>query len=221
MTIAGLALDSLDAVLVSHGHSDHVNGVPALCRRRGIPVFCNDATAADAGLGAALGEGLVQRFDTGSSFEIGEVRVTSFPLPHDSADPSGFRLADDVATVGFATDLGSLTLEVLDSLGDCDALVLESNHDEVMLRQGPYPQMLKKRVAGPRGHLSNDDAAELLHSVAHRSLTHLVLAHLSRTNNRPELPLAAVEKVLSARSPAVEISLGWQDRPTEIIRVGR
>jgi len=216
---AGVSLASLDAVVVSHGHSDHVNGVPVLCRRMGIPVFTSRGTAAETGLCGAVGDELSRLFDTGESFEVAGIQVTSFSVPHDSADPSGFVISDGQVRAGFATDLGSLTLEVLNALDGCDALVLESNHDEVMLAEGPYPPMLKKRVKGPRGHLSNDDAAELLATVAHRDLRQLVLAHLSRTNNVPELPLETAAKALAGRSPSVEISLGWQDRPGLLIKI--
>ena len=207
-------------MVVSHGHRDHVNGVPVLCRRLRVPVYANRATAAEIWLTGAVGQELSLCFEAGCGFEVGGIRLTSFPVPHDSADPSGFVISDGVVKVGFATDLGSLTLEVLNSLADCDALILESNHDEVMLREGPYPAMLKKRVKGPRGHLSNDDTAELLQSVAHPGLRHLVLAHLSTTNNKPELPLQTAGKALAGRAPSVEISLGWQDRPGLVITVG-
>ena len=206
--------------MVSHGHRDHVNGVPVLCRRLRVPVYANQATAAEPGLHGAVGPELSRTFEDGREFEVGGVSLRPFPVPHDSAWPSGFVISDGTVQVGFATDLGSLTLEVLNSLADCDALILESNHDEVMLREGPYPAMLKKRVRGPRGHLSNDDAAELLQSVAHPGLRQLVLAHLSTTNNKPELPLQTAGKALAGRAPSVEISLGWQDRPGLVIRVG-
>jgi phosphoribosyl 1,2-cyclic phosphodiesterase len=206
--------------VVSHGHRDHVNGVPVLCRRLGIPVFTSSATAWETGLAAAVGEGLSSPFETGSPFDVGGLRITPFAVPHDSADPAGFVISDGEIKAGFATDLGSLTMEVLNSLAGCDALVLESNHDAVMLKEGPYPAKLKKRVKGPRGHLSNDDAAELLQAVAHRGLRQLVLAHLSTTNNKPELPLETAGKALAGRSPSVEISLGWQDRPGLVIKIG-
>lgn len=207
-------------MVISHGHRDHVNGVPVLCRRLGIPAFASSVTAWETGLPGAVGEGLCSSFQTGSGFDVGGLRVIPFAVPHDSADPSGFVISDGEVRAGFATDLGSLTLEVQSSLAGCDALILESNHDEVMLKEGPYPAVLKKRVKGPRGHLSNDDAAELLQSVAHRGLRQLVLAHLSTTNNKPELPLETAGKALAGRAPSVEISLGWQDRPGLVIKIG-
>jgi len=220
MALAGLDERGLDAVVVSHGHSDHVNGVPLLCRRLGIPVMSNEGTAGDAGLAAAVGEGLSMTFTTSEAFRIGSLELFPFPVPHDTSDPVGFTVTDGQVKVCFATDLGSITLDVVHAFSGCDAVVLESNHDAAMLVDGPYPAFLKKRVAGPTGHLSNDDAAELIQGVAHREMVHLVLAHLSRTNNDPELPLQAAVRALGSRHAGVRVSLGWQDRPGELLTVG-
>jgi phosphoribosyl 1,2-cyclic phosphodiesterase len=163
---------------------------------------------------------MVIDFAPGEPFVVGCLKILPFALPHDAAETVGFRVSDGSARAGFATDLGSLTLEVLEGLSGCDAVVLESNHDEAMLLGGPYPPFLKRRVNGPDGHLSNSDAAELIRCVCHDGLRHLALAHLSRTNNTPELPLEAARRALGARASGVEISLGWQDRAGEVIRLG-
>jgi len=220
MAGAGIDIDSVDAVIVSHGHNDHVNGVAAVCRRRGIPVFANTGTAAEATAFAGVPRGLSRRFTTGARFEVGDLGIVAFPVPHDAAEPVGFVITDGRVRLCYATDLGSLTLEVLSSFAECDAAVIESNHDEEMLRDGPYPEMLKRRVAGPLGHLSNDDAAELLRGITHRGLLQVALAHLSRTNNLPEIPLETMARALGAGGPAPEISLGWQEKASAVIRVG-
>jgi phosphoribosyl 1,2-cyclic phosphodiesterase len=220
MAGAGLTIDSVDAVIISHGHSDHVNGVAVLCRRRGIPVFANKGTAREAQVFGGVPEGLSRRFTTGRAFDVGTLTVAPFPVPHDAAEPVGFVITDGRVKVGYATDLGSVTLDVLSAFNECDAAVIESNHDEVMLREGPYPEVLKKRVRGPRGHLSNDDAAELLRGITHRGLRHVALAHLSRTNNRPEIPLETAGRALMSCDPRPEICVGWQEKASALLRVG-
>jgi phosphoribosyl 1,2-cyclic phosphodiesterase len=208
----GVAPDSIDAVVISHGHSDHVNGVPVACRRLGIPVFATRGTVLEARMKGPVPPELLRCIRSGDSFDIGSLNITCFPVPHDSSEPVGFVISDGSVRMGYATDLGSLTLEVVHAFVGCDAVVLESNHDEEMLLDGPYPAFLKKRVNGPLGHLSNADAMELLRGIAHPGLQYLALAHLSRTNNLPELPLEAAAETLGESASAVEISLGWQDR---------
>lgn len=220
MEASGITPGSVDAVLVTHGHSDHTNGVAVLARRLGCAVYANAATAREAPSLAGAPAGLSHRFTTGGSFEVGGLRVRSFPVPHDAGDTVGFVLEDGAVRAAFATDLGSVTLDVVDALSCCQVVVLESNHDETMLLEGPYPEMLKKRVRGPLGHLSNEDAAGLLSGVSHGDLRHVVLAHLSRTNNIPDLPLEAAREALGGASGRVAVSLGWQDRPGELITIG-
>jgi len=220
MATAGLRAEDIDAVLVSHGHNDHVRGVPVICRRLGIPVYANRATLAETGLAASVGGAGAVDFVTGEEFELGDLRIRPFPVPHDAAEPVGFVISHRGARACLATDLGSVTMEVVRAFTGCDAVVLESNHDEAMLFEGPYPEFLKRRVAGPNGHLSNEDAAGLLRGVAHGGLRHIVMAHLSRTNNTPELSLEAAERALGARCGAIEIHLARQDRAGALLTVG-
>lgn len=220
MAGAGVSPETLDAVIISHGHSDHVNGVQVLCRKYGIPVFANRGTLSEAPAFGGVPRGLACRFTTGARVDVGDLSVVSFPVPHDAAEPVGFVVTDGRVKLCYATDLGSLTLEVLSSFSDCDAAVIESNHDETMLREGPYPEMLKRRVRGPLGHLSNDDAAELLRGIMHGGLRQVALAHLSRTNNRPEIPLDTITRALGGSGTPPEISLGWQDKASVLITIG-
>jgi phosphoribosyl 1,2-cyclic phosphodiesterase len=215
----GIGIEELDALVLTHEHGDHVRGAIALCRRRGLRVHATSATTGRAGLRGGLRPETVIDFATGVPFEVGCLEVLPFAVPHDAAETHGFRVSDGRVRAGFATDLGSLTLEVLEGLSACDVVVLESNHDERMLRDGPYPPFLKRRVNSPNGHLSNSDAAELIRCICHDGLRHLALAHLSRTNNVPELPLEAAREALGSRAGGVGISLGWQERVGEVIRV--
>lgn len=220
MALAGLDIDSLDAVIVSHGHNDHVRGIPVLSRRKKTTVFANESTIAQGRLGGSVEMSSLKRFKTGTRFTIGDLIVEPFPVPHDAADTVGFVVSDGLVRAGFATDLGSVTLEARQGLSDCDVCVIESNHDEEMLKNGPYPAFLKKRVSSAVGHLSNDDAAELIAGIAHRSLLHLVLAHLSEKNNHPNIPPITAARALGHLAPSVQISVGWQDRPDRVITVG-
>jgi phosphoribosyl 1,2-cyclic phosphodiesterase len=207
----------LDALVLTHEHSDHVSGVVPLSRRLGLPVYANARTARKARLGYTVSR--LQHFATGETFTIGDLELTTFLVPHDASEPVGLTISDRRVRVGFATDLGSATLEVIVGLSGCNALVLESNHDRTMLIEGPYPWPLKRRVDGPSGHLSNEDAAALVESVLHEGLTHLVLAHVSRINNEPELPLAVTSAALGTSAGRVEVSVGRHDRVGEVIRL--
>jgi phosphoribosyl 1,2-cyclic phosphodiesterase len=214
----GMSVEELDALVLSHEHVDHVRGAIAISRRLGLPVYAGRAISRQVGLISALGRDAVLDLHAGQPFRIGCMEVVPFAVPHD-AETVGFKIHDGRSRAGFATDLGSINMDVLVGLSGCEAVVLESNHDEAMLLEGPYPPSLKLRVRSPRGHLSNADAAELIRCISHDGLKHLALAHLSRTNNLPELPLEAARDALGSRAPQVEVSLGWQDRIGEVIRV--
>jgi len=215
----GTQVGELDAVVLTHGHVDHARGAIAVSRRLGLPVHAGRATSGRVGLLSALGREMVVDLAAGVPFRIGCMEVVPFALPHDAADTVGFKVSDGRVRAGFATDLGCLNMDVLEGLSGCDVVVLESNHDEAMLLEGPYPPSLKRRVKSPRGHLSNANAAELIRCISHDGLKHLALAHLSRTNNLPELALAAARGALGARASRVEVSLGWQDRSGDVIRL--
>lgn len=213
--LIGVDSGGIDAVMVSHGHADHVSGVGPLSRRFGVPVFANAGTIAESVFLSGI-DGL-ERFTTGETVTVGDLDVTAFAVPHDAGEPVGFAISDGQVMVGIATDLGSLTLEVVEGLGGCDAVVLESNHDIEMLRTGPYPVFLKQRIRGALGHLSNDDAGELIGVILHTDLRHLVLAHLSETNNEPGITLESARRALGRKGARVNLTLGWQGRVGEVI----
>ncbi|MBI5250541.1 MAG: MBL fold metallo-hydrolase [Desulfomonile tiedjei] len=185
---AGADPESLSGILVSHGHSDHVKGVGVLSRRFRIPVLANRRTweAIQQGVGKVHS---LEFFETGRVFEFAGFRVHPFSVPHDCADPVGFRISRGTARLGIATDLGTATGLVLSLLTDLQVLVLESNHDPRMLRDGPYPWELKQRVKGRLGHLSNNDTAQVLQRIVTDELQAVILAHMSQTNNTSELAL--------------------------------
>ncbi len=181
----------LDAVILTHEHGDHVRGLPALRKLLPeLPVLATRGTA--RGLGRSASE-VVRRpyLSAGTPTAFGVVKLTPIEVAHDAAEPIGLRLDCGDLSVGIATDLGVATLHVQQMLSGCRALVVEANHDEEMLRRGPYPGFLKRRIASTLGHLSNDQTARLLQAVAGPKLEYVVLAHLSRTNNTPQTALAA------------------------------
>jgi len=195
LEIAGFDPAALDAIIVSHGHSDHIKGVGVLSRKYKIPVWMNRGTwnIAEQTLGRLHS---LDFFETGRIFQLGPFRIHPFSLPHDCADPVGFRISTGTCRLGIATDLGTVTGLIATVLSDLQVVVIESNHDPIMLRDGPYPWELKQRVRGRLGHLSNFDTAHLLQRIFCDELQAVILAHMSQTNNRTELALQCARESL-------------------------
>jgi phosphoribosyl 1,2-cyclic phosphodiesterase len=199
--------ESLDAIVVSHEHTDHIQGVGVLSRRFGIPVHISESTmrAARTQLGS-LHE--ARYFSRGSAFSIGNLSVHPFSISHDAADPVGFTIQDGSQKVGIATDLGIVTELVCHHLKGCKLLVLEANHDLRMLEEGPYPWEVKQRIRSRMGHLSNEASRHLLSKVSHSDLQHVIVAHVSETNNVPERALSVVREGADRRG--IQFSLAGQ-----------
>ncbi len=185
----------VDAVIVSHEHADHVGGAAAFSRRFGVPVHATPATARAAGLEASRLAGLAA-FEAGAAFQVGDLTVSPFSVPHDSVDNVGLVVSCGASRLGYATDLGHVPALAIERLRECDVLVTEANHDPRMLEAGPYPWSVKQRIMSRHGHLSNDQMAALVAGSASTRTRHLFLAHLSRVNNTPELALAACRRAL-------------------------
>lgn len=192
-----VAAEDLNAILVTHEHNDHTGAVGPLARRHRLPVHIHPRTLAAARLGRI---DAIHEFDTGEPFALRDFQITPFPVTHDAAETVGFILDTPSGRVGVATDLGLATRLVSDSLRDCRVLVLESNHDESMLRDGPYPWPLKQRIAGRHGHLSNHASAELLDNLLWEGAEAVFLAHLSETNNDPKLAEKAARAVIDQQN---------------------
>jgi phosphoribosyl 1,2-cyclic phosphodiesterase len=195
LTPLGTEPQDLKAVLVSHGHADHTKGVGVLSRKFKVPVWMNEGTWKEAG--ESIGEvHRIEFFQTGRLFQTAGLKVHPFSTPHDSADPVGFRISQNGSAIGIATDLGVVTNLVANVMAGVQVAVVESNHDPIMLRDGPYPWDLKQRVAGRRGHLSNADGATLLQRIFSDQLQAVMLAHLSETNNQVRLAMEAAQGAL-------------------------
>jgi len=191
----GLAADELDAILVTHEHSDHGRGAAGLAGRAGCAVWMSHGSQV---MLIAAGEGpeTVQVILDHTAFAVGDLEITPYPVPHDAREPLQFLFSDGAARFGLLTDAGHVTPHMETVLTDCDALALECNHDVTMLEAGSYPATLKRRILGPYGHLDNQAAATLLGKVAGSRLKHAVAAHLSQENNSPELARAALAGAL-------------------------
>lgn len=183
MDRAGIRPDTIDGVLVTHEHLDHIRSAGSFARRYQVPVLISYATRQAAA--AYLKKAPLVEFETGYSFAFRDCMVDPFPVTHDCSDPVGFVIESKEGRFGSATDLGVVTRLVRDKLKGCRALHLESNHDPEMLLNGPYPWHLKQRIKSRHGHLSNQETLELLHDLAHAGLEALVMAHLSEVNNHP------------------------------------
>ena len=209
--------ERLAAIVVSHEHNDHIKGVGVLARRHRLPVYLTPATAAEAA--HQLGRiDRVVHFAAGRPFAIDRLRLHPFSTPHDAADPAGFTVQSDGLKIGIATDLGVAPAMIQAHLSGCRALIMEANHDRRMLLEGPYPWPLKQRIQGRTGHLSNEASRDLLGKVRHEGLRHVVLAHLSETNNTPECALSVVAQGLG--SCRAHLTVARQDAPCPLIHLG-
>jgi phosphoribosyl 1,2-cyclic phosphodiesterase len=191
----GLDTAGLNAILVTHEHIDHVRGVERMVRRHRLPVFLTAGTYQ-----AARNWMEIEEFcpvACGYEFRFNTLSVRPFSISHDARDPAGFIISANGSRIGIATDLGQATTLVREHLQNCQMLILEANHDPDMLINGPYPWFLKQRIRSRTGHLSNQEASRLLAEVMHSGLQHVVLAHLSETNNTPARAAAEVSRVLS------------------------
>lgn len=215
-TIAKLAeinvdIADIDAILVTHDHTDHIQGLKVLAYRHGIPVFANHETA----------KGIVETFhdcpkfkifSTGETFEFADMEIHPFSVQHDTVDPVAFTIKVDGLKLGFCADLGFVTSLVQSHLQGCDYLYVEANHQPSMVHSSARPMVYKQRVLGRSGHLSNEACGNLLSSVYHPNLKHVHLAHLSSECNTPETALSVIREILEANGISLEMCVAPQDR---------
>jgi len=214
--LAGIGVEAttLSAILITHEHSDHIRGVSVLSRRYGLPVLASSATIEASGVVLAKLHSHTG-FMPGVTFKFADLEIHPFSVSHDAADPVGFLISDGTLTFGYCTDTGTVSRLIQHRLSGCHALVIESNHDPDMLRNGPYPPALKQRVRSKTGHLANQEAATLLADLIHEDLKHVTLAHISETNNRPELVRECVSHLCGFKT--LRIALAGQDEAGELV----
>lgn len=213
----GVKPSAITAVCLTHEHSDHIAGLAVLHARHGLPLYANAGTIEALQRDEKM-RGLAWNvFTTGSPFQVGELLLEPFSVSHDAYEPVGFIVASGAVRIGVATDVGVITHLVRERLRHCRALVIESNHDERLLADARRPWLLKQRIAGRQGHLSNEHAAELIGEISGPGLSQVFLSHLSADCNRPELALRAAQAALGRLGHGhVRVCLTFPDRASQV-----
>ena len=217
----------LDGILITHEHSDHIKGLGVLARKYGIPIYATGGTVDAMVRSGSLGkipEGIFREIREDEPFLIKDLVMNPFTIPHDAAQPVGYRLECGEHSVGIATDLGKYNEYIIENLQNLDALLLEANHDIRMLQVGRYPYYLKQRIMGDRGHLSNENAGQLLCRLLHDNLKAVFLGHLSKENNYEELAYETVCSEVTMgdnpyKSKDFKIQVAKRDYISEIVTV--
>lgn len=209
----GLLMEKVKAVFISHEHSDHIKGLPVLIKKYNLPVYITEATMKNGSL--EFEETLVKVFLPHEAIAIGDLSVIAFPKFHDAIDPYSFVVSCEKICVGVFTDIGKPCKNVIQYFKQCHAAFLEANYDDDMLERGNYPFYLKKRISGGMGHLSNKEALEVF--INHRPvfMSHLLLSHLSKNNNSPEL----VKEIFNPHAGNVKITVASRDCETEVFQI--
>jgi phosphoribosyl 1,2-cyclic phosphodiesterase len=217
----GLTIKDIDAVLITHEHSDHIKGLPLLCRKNEIPIYAclNTADYIKEDLNSKNIESKIIALEYNKPIKIKDVEICAFETSHDAVMPCGYILKDDVSTITFATDLGYVSPTVYDSISKSDYTILESNYDNAMLEFGKYPFSVKRRIKGLKGHLSNDDCGQAIAKLVNdEGQTRFLLAHMSENNNNIDIAKQTVESILTQNGidlNSVEINFASKNLSSE------
>lgn len=210
LSLIGVDIAEIQGVLVTHEHVDHIRGISTLCQKYGIPVFANIETA-KAILSVVKHPPKFKIFSTGDSFQLSDIHIHPFSIPHDAIDPVAFTFQIEGLKVGVCADLGFASTMVVGKLVGCDYLYIEANHEPSRVHACSRPMVYKQRVLSRQGHLSNEESAAVVTAVHHESLKHVYLAHLSSECNSPDLALQTVTAALERVNKGVSLSVAPQD----------
>ena len=223
LTTNDVKLEDIDAIIVTHEHSDHVQSLGMISSKYNIPVFANEKTwDAMPKQRDKISDTNQKFFVSYEKFEIGDLIIDPFSIPHDAADPCGFNIMNNKDKISIATDIGHMTREIVDKLDGSSFVLLESNYDPEILKSGKYPYYLKTRILGPNGHLPNEMAGKTIAYLLKGSLKQVMLGHLSKENNFPELAYQTViEKLIQSNfdENSIRISVASRIEPSKIIAV--
>ncbi len=216
LTCVDIPIEAIDAILITHEHTDHTKGLGVLARKLGMPIYASRGTIASLP-DTKFSDELLHPISDGCDFEIGSIGICPFSIPHDASEPLGYTYFCKGKKLALATDIGETNDKILSAVSGSDTVLLESNHDIQMLRYGSYPDYLKRRILGSKGHLSNEKAAEAAVKIAKTGTKNIILGHLSRENNMPDIAYITTAKALSAEG-IEDINLRVADRyaPTVI-----
>ena len=217
----------MDGVLITHEHSDHIQGLGVVARKYGLPIYATKGTADAILQSSSVGKidpSLFHVIEAGKTFFIGNLEIYPMSISHDAADPVAYLVSDGRHRVGIVTDLGYYDADIVSHMEGLDALLLEANHDIHMLQVGAYPYPLKQRILGERGHLSNETSGQLLGQILHDVMQHILLGHLSKENNYDELAYETVRLEISLgdnpyRGNDFPIEVAKRNRPSSLIRL--
>ena len=215
----------LKGILITHEHSDHIKSAGTLSRKFNLPIYANEGTweAMESKIGDVAPNNR-RIFYNNMDFYIEDINVQPYEIPHDAADPVGFSLYYQNKKVSITTDLGHTNSNIIKTVMDSDLVILEANHDLDMLKAGPYPMYLKKRILGKKGHLSNEDSGKTLLELIKGRVTHVLLAHLSKQNNYPQLAYQTVVDILESNGVRVGqdilVDMTYRDRASNFYHIG-
>ena len=212
---------SIDGIIITHEHSDHVQGLGTFSKKFDVPIFANQETLDSMpSQTAKIADKNIKKFKVADKFEIGDIEINPFSIPHDAANPCGFNIFKDNKKISIATDIGNMDAKTIKNLEESIFVLLEANYDPNILRYSPYPRHLKLRIAGPKGHLPNEDSGKTISHLVKSGLQGAMLGHLSKENNFPELAYKTVVEELIANSQDeknINLSVASRTEPSKLI----